>query len=113
MRRDDDAVRLEVGDPVVGAVALEDGFAEDSEMAPGFVREVAADGVVIVDHEGVGGLAFGAAYGLLKPAVEGCRRKWTGGISPGANSGDDKTHGRFSKVRAVDAGGAAVLGGVD
>jgi hypothetical protein len=86
---DDYAVGFEVGDAVVGGVTEHDGLAEHLEMAAGFVGEVAADGVVVVEDEDVGGLALGAVDGVLEPAVEGGGREWGGGVGAGADGGDD------------------------
>ncbi len=86
---DDYAVGFEVGDAVVGGVAEHDGFAKHLEMAAGFVFEVAGDGVVVVEDEYVGGLAFGAVDGVLEPAVEGGGRERGGGVGAGSDGGDD------------------------
>ena len=86
---DDYAVGFEVGDAVVGGVAEHDGLAEHLEVAAGFVGEVAADGVVVVEDEDVGGLALGAVDGVLQPAVEGGGREWGGGVGAGTDGGDD------------------------
>lgn len=57
---DDDAVSLKVRDVMVGGVAEHDRLAQHLEMTAGFVREVAADGEVVVEDEVVGDLAPGA-----------------------------------------------------
>src|SRR5665213_2346082 len=85
----DYAVGLKVGDAVVGTVAREDGLAKHGEVAAGVFGEVAGDGVVVVDDQGVGGLALGAVDGVLEPAVEGRRRKWGDRVGPGADCGND------------------------
>ena len=90
---DDYAVGFEVGDAVVGGVAEHDGLAQHLKMAAGFVGEVAADGVVVVEDEGVGGLALGAIDGVLEPAVEGGGRERGGGVGAGADGGDDHKAG--------------------
>ncbi len=54
----DDAVGFEVGDAVVGAVSHEDGFGEELDERAGFVGEPAVVGLVVVDHEDVGGVAL-------------------------------------------------------
>ena len=74
---------------MVGGVAEHDGLAEHLEVAAGVVGEVAADGVVVVEDEDVGGLAFGAVDGVLEPAVEGGGRERGGGVGAGTDGGDD------------------------
>ena len=103
--RDDDAVGFEVGDAVVARVAEHDGFAEHLEMAAGFVGEVAADGVVVVENEDVGGFALGAVDGVLEPAVEGGGRERCGGVGAGADGGDD--HREFGDATRCGRAGLA------
>ena len=55
---DDDAFSLEVGDAVVGAVSHEDGFGEELDERAGVFGEPAVVGLVVVDHEDVGGVAL-------------------------------------------------------
>jgi len=101
---DDDTVCFEVGDAVVGGVAEHDGLAQHLDVAAGFVGEVAADGVVVVGNEDVGGLALGAVDRVLEPAVEGCGREWGGGVGAGPDGGDDhREMGGKSWVGAFDA----------
>ena len=93
MAGDDYTVGFEVGDAVVGGVAEHDGLAEHLEMAARFVGEVAADGVVVVEDEDVGGLALGAVDGVLQPAMKGGGREWGGWVGAGADGGDDHRAG--------------------
>ena len=58
-------------------------------MAAGVVGEVAADGVVVVEDEDVGGFALGAVDGVLQPAVEGGGWERGGGVGAGTDGGDD------------------------
>ena len=68
---DDDAFGFEVGDAVVGAVSHEDGFGEELEERAGVFGEPAVVGLVVVDHEVVGGVTLGADELGFEDAVKG------------------------------------------
>ena len=68
---DDDAFGFEVGDAVVGAVSHEDGFGEELDERAGVFGEPAVVGLVVVDHEVVGGVALGADELGFEGAVKG------------------------------------------
>ena len=89
---DDDTGGLEVGDAVVGAVAHEDGFAEESDKWAGVVGEEAAGGLFEVNYEVVGDIAFGAEDGRLQRAMEGGYRKFAYGFGAGTDGCDDQGH---------------------
>ena len=89
---DDDAGGFEVGDAVVGAVAHEDGLAEESDEGAGFVGEPAAVGLVEVDDEVVGDVAFGTEDGGFEGAVEGGGREFADGVGSGADGCDGEGH---------------------
>jgi hypothetical protein len=68
---DDDAFGFEVGDAMVGAMSHEDGFGEELNEWAGFVGEPAVDGLVVVDHKVVGGVALGANKLVFEGSWEG------------------------------------------
>lgn len=89
MRGNNDTIGFKVRGEVVAVMAQHDRLAQHLEMATGFVEKVAADGLVVVQNQIVGDLALGAAEGFFQPAMEGGWRKRRGGVSTGANGGDD------------------------
>ena len=68
---DDDALGFEVSDAVVGAVSHEDGFGEEGNEGAGVFGEPTVDGLVVVDHEVVGGVALGAEELGFEGTMEG------------------------------------------
>jgi hypothetical protein len=89
---DDDAGGFEVSDPMVGAVAHEDGLAEEGDEGAGFVVEPAAVGLFEVDDEVVGDVALGAEDGGFEGAVEGGRGQFADGVGAGADGCDGEGH---------------------
>ena len=67
----DHAFGFEVSDAVVGAVSHEDGFGEELDEWAGVFGEPAVVGLVVVDHEVVGGVAPGADELVFEDAVKG------------------------------------------
>ena len=68
---DDDAFGFEVGDAVVGAMPHEDGFGEELDEGARVFGEPAVVGLVVVDHEVVGGVALGTDELVFEDAVKG------------------------------------------
>ena len=89
---DDDAFGFEVGDAVVGAMSHEDGFGEELDEWAGFVGEPAVDGLVVVDHEVVGGVAFGADEWGFEGTVKGAAGQFAYGVGAGTNRCDSQGH---------------------
>ena len=90
---DDDAFGFEVGDAVVGAVSHEDGFGEEGDEGAGVFGEPAADGLVVVDHEVVGGVALGADELGFKGSRERAAFELAEWIGAGTDCGDSEGHG--------------------
>ena len=57
---DDYTCGFEVGDAVFGAVSHEDGFGEELDQGAGVFRKPSAGGLIPIDDEAVGGVAFWA-----------------------------------------------------
>jgi hypothetical protein len=89
---DDDTGGLEMGDSVVGAVAHEDGLAEEGDQWAGVVGEEAAGGLFEVDDEVVGDIAFGTEDGRLQRAVEGGYGEFADGFGAGTDGCDGQGH---------------------
>ena len=68
---DDDAFGFEVGDAVVGTMSHEDGFGEELDEGARVFGEPAVVGLVVVDHEVVGGVTLGTVELVFEDAVEG------------------------------------------
>lgn len=90
---DDDPFGFEVCDAVVGAVSHEDGFAEELDEWAGFVGEPAVVGLVVVDHEVVGGVAFRADERGFKGSRKGAALELAEWVGAGADCGDSEGHG--------------------
>jgi hypothetical protein len=67
----DDAFGFEVGDAMVGAVTHHDRLFQKSDERAGGFREPAVVGLIPIDGEIVGGVAFGAGERGVEPALEG------------------------------------------
>jgi hypothetical protein len=89
----DDAFGFEVGDSVVGAVAHVDRlFKKGDERARG-LGEPAVGGLIPVDGEVVGDVAFGTEDGRVEPALEGAGGEFAYGFGAGTNGCDTEVHG--------------------
>jgi hypothetical protein len=95
---DDDAGGFEVSDPMVGAVAHEDGLAEEGDEGSGFVVEPAAVGLFEVDDEVVSDVALGAEDGGFEGAMEGGRGQFTDRVGAGADGCDGEGHLLFQAI---------------
>ena len=67
----DDAFGFKVSDAVVGAVAHHDGFLQERDERARGLGEPAVGGLILVDGEVVGGVAFGAGERGFEPAMKG------------------------------------------
>ncbi len=89
---DDDAFGFEVSDAVVGAVAHHDCLFEKGDERAGGLGEPAVVGLVPVDGEVVGGVAFGAGEGRFEPALERAGGELADGFGAGADGCDSEIH---------------------
>ena len=76
---------------VIG-VAEHDGFAQHQDGTAGLFLEEPAGGVVVAQHEVVGGVALGAVDLLLQGAMECGVRQLADRVVAGADGGYDKGH---------------------
>ena len=77
---DYDAFGFKVGDAMVGAVTHVDCLLEKSDEWPGGFREPAVVGLIPVDGEVVGGVAFGAGERSFQPALKGSTGEFADGV---------------------------------
>jgi hypothetical protein len=83
---DDDAFGFEVCDAVVGAVAHVDRLFEKRDEGARALRKPAIGGLIPVDGEVVGGVAFRADDGRVQPALEGAGGEFADGVGAGTDS---------------------------
>jgi hypothetical protein len=88
----DDAFGFEVGDAMVGAVTHHDRLFQKSDERAGGFREPAVVGLIPIDGEIVGGVAFGAGERGVEPALEGARGELANRFGAGTNGGDAEVH---------------------
>ena len=98
----DDAFGFEMGDAVVGAVTHVDRLLEKGDERAGGFGKPAVGGLVPVDREVVGGVAFRAGKGCFQPAMKGAGGEFADGFGAGADGCYAKVH--FGQGSTVVAG---------
>ena len=82
---DDDAFGFEVGDAVVGGVAHEDRLLEEGDKRARGLGEPAVGGLIPVDGEIVGDIAFGTEDWCFEPTLEGAGGEFADGVGAGTD----------------------------
>jgi hypothetical protein len=82
---DDDAFGFEVSDSVVGAVAHVDRLFEERDKRAGAFGEPAVGGLIPVDGEIVGDVAFGTEDWGFEPTLEGAGGKFADWVGAGTD----------------------------
>ena len=100
---DDDAFGFEVSDAVVGAVAHVDRLLEKGDERAGGLGEPAVGGLIPVDGEVIGDIAFGTEDGCVEPALEGACGEFADGFGAGTDGCYAEVH-RFGQgsIRFAD-----------
>lgn len=77
---------------MVGGVTHHDRLFEKSDERAGGFGEPAVVGLIPIDGEVVGGVAFGTGERSLQPALEGAGGELADGFGAGADGGDAEVH---------------------
>ncbi len=102
----DDAFGFEVSDPVVGAVAHVDRLFKKGNERAGGLGEPAVGGLIPIDGQVVGGVAFRADDGRVQPALEGAGGEFADRVGAG-------TDGCYAEIHLWGQGSTGLRCGLD
>src|ERR1700678_4433266 len=101
---DYDSSGFKVRHLMVSAVSHEDGLTEEGDEGAGLIREPSIGGLVPIDDQVVGHIAFGAEKRCFQPAWERAERQFAYGVGAGTDRCDLQVH-VFRRLSPVISGG--------
>jgi hypothetical protein len=95
---------FKMGDLMVSAMPHENGLAEKCDEGAGLIGEPSISGLIPVDDQVVGHIAFWAEKGRFQAAREGVERQFAYGVGAGTDGCDLQVH-VFRRLSPVYLGG--------